>query len=543
MKISFRQGIIRYQRDKLGNQTFLQRSSSGNNINLMANTDPTLVTIAQRGNNYLIEEKVTVQNAWTGFVAGTDYWLYIDIDMVSGIRTFGSTTLQPTYGTTPPTSPAPDQHWFDTTSLVFCMKVYNGTNFAEKLRVFVAKYQQGAIIIPLATGSQVAFNIVSDAGSILFDSDGNPVRKMFSRTQNEFFTTATIFTSNTSKAVNVTLDALCTTVSASEPLPAFSLVTHDSTGLIKLADSSVHNRPAIGMVQEDFYANETGIYTSQGYIHNEQWAWTDEPGTPLFLGENGTITTTPSQYHTIQQIGEIVTATMIRLNINPYILYDSAVTDYKNLVPISLDKSTGKYIATSVDVAQEAAEQRNGYAHVQDDAATTWTVVHNRGTFKYVAQVFDEDAYVIMPNSIQTIDSNTIEIKFNTACAGHASILFFDTDIVQTNYDINVSALSTFNANETLLLHPMPINALLTTAATDCIAVAKTPDNAELYIKVDDQLVGSILFTADSKFGTFDISQDVTITEHQVLEITSSTSLSSLADVGILLRLQNTGTN
>lgn len=543
MKIPFRQGIVRYQKDNTGNQTFLQKASTGNGINLLANTDPTLVTIAQRKNNYLIEERVTVLNAWTNFAAGTDYWLFLDIDMVTGVRTFGSTLVEPKYGPIAPLNPQIDQHWFDTNSLVMCMKVYNGVTFVEKLRVFLAKYQQGATIIPMMIGSQIAQNIVSEAGAILFDADGSPVRKMFSRTHNEFFTTATIFTSNASKSVNVTLDALCTTVDAGEPIPAFSLVAHGaSSGEIVLADPQQHNRSAVGIVQEDFYNGETGIYSSQGYIYNEQWNWTSLPGTPVFLGPSGTIVTTPTQYHTIQQVGEIVTAQMIRLNISPSIQFDSIMTDYKNLAPISLDKTTGKYIATSVDVPTEAQNSRTGFAWIQTEEATTWTVAHNRSTFRYLIQVFDADGEVVYPNTITTIDSNTIELTFTAPQAGHASVVFFNADIVQVNYDITLSALSTFNADETLLIQPLPINAILRASAEGCKAVVKTPDNAELYIKIDGETVGTIVFTEGSNTGTFIIPQDITINESQVLEIVASPTISALANVGALIRLQNIGT-
>lgn len=543
MKIPFRQGIVRYQKDNAGNQTFLQKASIGNSINLLATTDPTLVTIAQRRSNYLIEERVTVLNAWTNFTAGTDYWLFIDVDMVTGVRTFGSTTVAPTYGPIAPANPVPDLHWFDTNSLVMCMKVYNGTAFVEKLRVFVAKYQQGATIVPMGLGSQIAQNITVDAGAILYDADGVPVRKMFSRTQNEFFTTATIFTSNTSKSVNVTMDALCTTVDAAEPIPAFSLVAHGTNaGEIVLADPTKHGRVAVGIVQEDFYDGETGIYSSQGYIYNEQWNWTELPGTPIFLGPNGTIIATPNQYHTTQQVGEIVSAQLIRLDISPSIQFDSVMTDYKNLAPISLDKTTGKYIATSVDVPTEAQNSRTGFAFIQTSEAATWTVAHNRSTFRYLIQVFNTDGRVMYPDTITTIDSNTIELTFSKPVAGHACVVFFNADVVQINYDITLSALSTFNSSETLLIQPMPINAILRADAEGCKAVCKTPANTELYILVDGVEVGKIVFTEDSTSGTFEIPTDVVITEYQVLEVTASSTLSALADVGALIRLQNTGT-
>ena len=543
MKIPFRQGIIRYQKDKAGNQGFLQKASIGNAINLLAGTDPTLVTIAQRRTNYLIEERVTVLNAWSNFQAGTDYWLFIDIDMVTGVRTFGSTLVAPTYGPIAPATPQIDQHWFDTNSLVMCMKVYNGTAFVEKLRVFIAKYQQGAVIIPQAVGSQIAQNGTVEAGAILFDADGSPVRKMFSRTQNEFFTTASIFTSNTSRSINVTMDALCTTVDAAEPIPAFSLVAHGSSpGEIVLADPQAHNRSAVGMVQEDFFDGETGIYSNQGYIYNEQWNWHELPGTPIFLGPNGTIVTTPIQYHTTQQVGEIVGAQLIRLNISPSIQFDSIMTDYKNLAPISLDKTTGKYIATSVDIPTEAQNSRTGFAFIQSLEADTWVVTHNRATFRYLIQVFNTEGSVIFPDAVTTKDSNTIELKFSRPTAGHACVVFFNADVVQVNYDITLSALSTFNSSETLLIQPMPINAILRADAQGCKAVAKTPANTELNILVDGVVVGAIVFTEGSTIGTFEIPEDVIITEYQVLEVTASSTLTALANVGALIRLQNTGT-
>ena len=543
MKIQFRQGIIRYQRDSNGNQMFLQKASGGSAINLLATNDPTIATIAQRKSNYLVEERVTVLNAWTGFVAGTDYWLYLDLDMVSGERTFGWTTFEPLFGTEEPTDPQVDQHWFNMDPSVYQQMVWNGVAFAPKLRVFFAKYQQGATIIPLAFGSQIGDTNTVDAGSILFDGEGQPIRRFYSRTHSEFFTTATIFTTNTAKSVNVTLDALCTTVVASEPIPAFYLIAHGETpGTIRLADTSTHGRQAVGLVQEDFYKGEGGIYTTQGYINNEQWNWTEAPGTQLFLGNNGEIVTDPSQYHTIQSVGEIVTPTMIRLDIGPSIRYDTVSTDYKNLVPVALDKTTGQYVATTVDTATEGESSKSGFLYIQEQAATVWTIVHNKQTMKCLTQVFDTTGNTIVPDNIRIVDGTTVEVRFAYAQAGYANVVFFNTEVVQVNYDVSLSAVSTFDSSETLLIQPMPLNAILPADADGCKAVAKTPDNTSLSILIDGQEVGQIVFTTASNIGTFVIPEDVTITEQQVLEVESSPTISLLANVGALIRFKNIGT-
>ena len=129
MRISFRQGIVRAPAN------FLQLASG--HVSLTINpTDPLVVTFADNSTNYLVSERSSVSNAWTdNFVAGVDYWLYIDINTVSGIRTFGSTTLSPSEGPTAPANPAQNQHWFDTANNI--QKVWVGSTWVRKIRVFV----------------------------------------------------------------------------------------------------------------------------------------------------------------------------------------------------------------------------------------------------------------------------------------------------------------------------------------------------------------------------------------------------------------------
>lgn len=61
----------------------------------------------------------------------------------------------------------------------------------------------------------------SDAGFILYDAEGKPVKRFYRRDSGEFFTTSSIFTTQTAKSVNVSLDAVNMTVIAAEPIPAF----------------------------------------------------------------------------------------------------------------------------------------------------------------------------------------------------------------------------------------------------------------------------------------------------------------------------------
>lgn len=345
MKISFRQGIIRYQQDRNGLPTFLKKNDLGSTIDFVAFNEPMILTFAYKKSNYLHEESLSVTRAWKGFKTGVNYWLYIDIDLVTAARTFGSTVVEPTYALTAPARPAEDMHWFDVANTT--MKVWNGTAWIERARVFVAKYENGSIISAQKTGSQVANNTVNEAGFIIFGADGNPVRQNQTRKTFDFATTSTIFSTVTAKAINVSLDAICMPVRASEPLPAFRMITRDAEEFavpsILLADCSIRGRHAVGMVQESFYDGETGIITQQGYITNEQWNFTDVPGTLLFLGTGGEITTAPAQKGFMQRLGEIVTKNTIYLNIQPASKYvDSFTADYNNVVPLVIDKVTGQ---------------------------------------------------------------------------------------------------------------------------------------------------------------------------------------------------------
>lgn len=430
MKIPFRQGILRYQRDSVGTATFLQKSNGGSSIDLVVSPDPTIVTIAHRSSNYLIEEGKTTASAWSGFVSGQDYWLFLEIDLLTGQRNFGSTKLAPTYGMAAPANPATDQHWYDTTLSTMCMKVFNGTIWVEKLRVFVAKYKGGAIIEPYAYGSQVNILTSSDCGFVLFDNEGKPLKRFYRRDAGEFFTTSSIFTTHTAKAVNISLDAINSTVAASEPIPAFSLVSRSpEDGYIQLATYTNASRVAVGIVQEDFYDGEIGIYTQAGYVTNEQWNWTKAPGSLIFLGANGVVVDEPTQLTSIQIVGEIVSPRTIKLDIKAPIFFDdSSNTDYQNLVNVMLDKVTGKFIATKSEGGGggEPGESTKGYRHVVGVPADEWTIAHNRDSANVVVQVQDTDGNVIYPDEITVQDLNTIVVTFASPQDGVANVVFFE---------------------------------------------------------------------------------------------------------------------
>jgi len=312
MKVSFRQGLVRYQTDIASTPTFLIQSNGGQNIDLIVSPDPTIITFAHKESDYLIEETQNVPSAWIGFTSGNDYWLYVDIDMMTGLRSFGHTTIEPVFG---PTSPPQlvNQMWFDTSSTQ--MKLWNGYRWTTVIRVVVSKYDNGSVIQPKTIGSQVGLYGISYSGFVIFDSHERPVRR-YNRRDAEFVTTESdLLTHASNNVVNFRFETQFVPAKALESIPKFSLiyVIDDEMGLANTVDP---NKVATGMVMEDMYSGETGIYQSGGYITNEDWNF--PIGTSpmkLFYDAFGQVSEIVPQFDAIHEIGTVINSDTVLLDI------------------------------------------------------------------------------------------------------------------------------------------------------------------------------------------------------------------------------------
>ena len=151
MLVGFRQGLVRAPAN------FLQHN--GNSVSLVVpSTDTVVLAVADGDSDYLISEKSTITNAWVGpFSSTTDYYLYWDIHLTTGARTFGYTTIEPHDGPTAPPNPVNGHHWFDTSTKQ--MKVYNSTNhrWSRVIRCFAAHLAQGSQFISMSSSSSSSF--------------------------------------------------------------------------------------------------------------------------------------------------------------------------------------------------------------------------------------------------------------------------------------------------------------------------------------------------------------------------------------------------
>lgn len=321
MRVPFRQGLVRYQTDIANNPTFL--APSGSTVNLVVSPDPTIINFAHREANYLFEEKISITGAWQGpFSAGNDYWLYFDIDLLTGLRSFGHTTLEPVYSQTAPAS-VTGQHWFDLKENL--MKFFNGTAWQECIRVFAAKYDEGTVMVPYPIGSQVGLLQVSYPGFIMFDDEENPVRKFRRGRRSEFLTTESVLATHLSTgAINFAFETALHIVQAVEPIPEYYLITSKGIDQVGVASHLNQTSPIIGMVREDVSTGQFITYVPRGVVTHEEWNWNVSPGTPLFCGATGQVTLSVPQSGTIQQIGYVLTKKTIFLDTGHMIVLEGA---------------------------------------------------------------------------------------------------------------------------------------------------------------------------------------------------------------------------
>ncbi len=220
MKLSFRHGIVTYYQDISGNPLFLQ--IQGSNVNLMATQAPTTINISHGESDYLFTERQDFPAAWQ-IVPSVDQWLFWDINIITAIRTFGTTLFEPIVSATPPPSPAQDQHWYDSTETV--MKVRKGNLWQPKLRVFAAKLASGAIIQPFPLGTHVGIsNVTVFSGFILFDDDQKAIKRGTKRRDSNFVHTESTLASNASGGI--TSFVLDNTVNVAERLKQLSQYPH-----------------------------------------------------------------------------------------------------------------------------------------------------------------------------------------------------------------------------------------------------------------------------------------------------------------------------
>jgi hypothetical protein len=82
-------------------------------------------------------------------------------------------------------------------------------------------------------------------------------------------------------------------------------------------------------------------------------------------------------------------------------------------------------LATTVQNIHVTASGPQGYEHVQNVAATIWVVTHNKHTMRIQWSIYDGGFTSILPDKVQVIDLDTVQITFGAPQSGYAMLICF----------------------------------------------------------------------------------------------------------------------
>ena len=89
-----------------------------------------------------------------------------------------------------------------------------------------------------------------------------------------------------------------------------------------------------------------------------------------------------------------------------------------------LGYQNGQLAAVSI-TSLVASGLKKAILTVSEDAAI-WDINHNLGYDDVIVQCFDENKFVLIPDSIQIIDANSIRVTFTNPQKGVARVIFLD---------------------------------------------------------------------------------------------------------------------
>lgn len=467
MRLSFRQGVVKCSVNTSNVPNCYRDDIRSSYVSLDPNHSSVLITFAHNESNYLYEDSNTVEDAWGPFsvpVTGT-HWLYWDIDLQTGLRSFGYTSIKPVVQSTKPLIPYATAHWYDTSRNI--MFVYENNNWVEKIRVFACIYD-GVGIKPYSLGTQVDDNTECLSGYILFDSDGYPLTR---KNGSQFVTTESNLYTTKSVIDPVDFSSSLFYASAQGHIPEYSVVSFYKDNKIQLASCfDPDHKAAVGMVRTEVYDSEVSGVVTNGYLTNINWHFNEPPATAVYLGANGIIQTVVPSSGFIQKIGTIVSSDTIFIDIDPQIIYRSPSDDVLNL-PVTVDLYTGKLYTTSnsisnlgslVSGSSSTSSWLNlggfdadgleslafdeivtlppgtptalpsaptggttviGFTYYQTTPSIQWTLDHGQGTTNAVIQITDDNGIVLNPTFVKIVNDNRIIVSFATPSTGTAQIL------------------------------------------------------------------------------------------------------------------------
>lgn len=266
MLLHFRQGIVEAQLPAFFRVTYPS-------VDLIVTDTNTTVAFAAGSKDYLHTEQESVAAAWGPLHLGIDQWLYWDLDIRTGQRSFGITTREPIVASTMPTSPGSDQHWFDTSSNE--MKVWTGNVWVKRIRAFACKLAQGRVPVSMSSnapsylGTQVGNNTDTFAGHIMYDATtGNALKNA----QGMFITSEDRLSTKTISLSAVKVASIIIEGEAQQNMASHTIVKFSEFGKIVHADQFVADQPIqFGIIETNAVVGQTVNVVTSGMVSSNSF--------------------------------------------------------------------------------------------------------------------------------------------------------------------------------------------------------------------------------------------------------------------------------
>jgi hypothetical protein len=365
MKLNFRQGVISCQ--QVGPQPdFLVLASTAGFVDIKVAPTPLLVTIAHGRSDYLLKFDASVSSAWGPLTDNVVNYLYIDVDLITGVTSRGITTREPVVSTQEPPAVI-GQHWFDLTTTTMKVRTPDNAKWRTVIRLFVGRVIGTSQLVVNTIGSTVNLNTPCDPGYLLFDEGMRPLRT----SAGELLTSATQVrvhsTVGTSGVLTNSINNFIP-VRANESIPAMSLVYFSGIDSVSLASSDpallIQKNP-IGIIEQPLGINEVGVITQTGEITYDGWNWSADIGKPLYCGFHGELTTTRPVSIQAYRVGFVKNARTILFYVDaetiPQVVAQagSLISGEPPIVAVTSTNSHGE-IVTTVSLPAASGTQ-NGY--------------------------------------------------------------------------------------------------------------------------------------------------------------------------------------
>jgi hypothetical protein len=411
---------------------------------LLSKSAHVLITFAHGTADYLFEEQLTTSNAWGPFNNNITYWLYWDLNLLTGIRTFGSTSLLPITSDTMPSDPEVDQHWFNLKDIrtshyddhldvtitktlhANCMYVWDGELWIEKIRLFAGTYYNGGVSANLLS-SQVGLYTSCDAGFITYDEYNNPAQSITSDDTYRFLTSTSQFDQTHVVSTTVSFQSTFEYSVAAEDLPKHSIVAYSLDNTLVLATYNDPLCAGVGVVEYDVNSGSETVCVTNVYVTDPSWNFTVDPSTPIYLGLDGAFQLDPPTSGIIQQVGYVISSDTVYID-TTWPVVNHAGPGAGDLVPLTVSQDTGKFYTQFIQSADEVAYIRYSvYFNVYEQhiPARNWLIKHNANLPNVYIQLQDSLGLVMEAQSIQLQDTSTVVVRFKNKTIGKAILFLY----------------------------------------------------------------------------------------------------------------------